>query len=53
MSATYGLMRGMEVVNTIAPLSVPVRATLGQIFNMLGEPIDNLGPSNLNWVKRD
>ncbi|XP_038904427.1 ATP synthase subunit beta, chloroplastic-like [Benincasa hispida] len=45
MSATDGLMRGMEVIDTRAPLSVPVGgATLSRIFNVLGEPIDNLGP---------
>ncbi|RCU61638.1 hypothetical protein SETIT_J020700v2, partial [Setaria italica] len=45
MSATDGLMRGMEVIDTGAPLSVPVGGTtLGRIFNVLGEPIDNLGP---------
>ncbi len=45
MSATEGLMRGMEVIDTGTPLSVPVGgATLGRIFNVLGEPIDNLGP---------
>ncbi|THG20144.1 hypothetical protein TEA_002380 [Camellia sinensis var. sinensis] len=45
MSATDGLMRGMEVIDTEAPLSVPVGgATLGRIFNVLGEPVDNLGP---------
>nr|YP_009106722.1 CF1 beta subunit of ATP synthase [Pseudochloris wilhelmii]YP_009106739.1 CF1 beta subunit of ATP synthase [Pseudochloris wilhelmii]AIT95474.1 CF1 beta subunit of ATP synthase [Pseudochloris wilhelmii]AIT95555.1 CF1 beta subunit of ATP synthase [Pseudochloris wilhelmii] len=45
MSATDGLMRGMEVLDTGAPLSVPVGpATLGRIFNVLGEPVDNLGP---------
>ncbi|XP_059645904.1 ATP synthase subunit beta, chloroplastic-like [Cornus florida] len=45
MSATEGLTRGMEVVDTGAPLSVPVGgATLGRIFNVLGEPVDNLGP---------
>ncbi|KAF6138371.1 hypothetical protein GIB67_037661 [Kingdonia uniflora] len=44
MSATDGLMRGMEVIDTGAPLSVPVGgATLGRIFNVLGEPVDNLG----------
>ncbi|KAK9113991.1 hypothetical protein Syun_020788 [Stephania yunnanensis] len=44
MSATDGLMRGMEVIDTRAPLSVPVdRATFGRIFNILGEPVDNLG----------
>ncbi|XP_072088045.1 ATP synthase subunit beta, chloroplastic-like [Arachis hypogaea] len=45
MSATDGLMRGMEVIDMGAPLSVPGGgATLGRIFNVLGEPIDNLGP---------
>ncbi|KAG6382267.1 hypothetical protein SASPL_158069 [Salvia splendens] len=45
MSATEGLMRGMEVIDTGAPLSVPVGgATLGRIFNVLGEPVDDLGP---------
>ncbi|KAI5650763.1 hypothetical protein M9H77_36768 [Catharanthus roseus] len=44
MSATDGLMRGMEVIDTGAPLIVPVGgATLGRIFNVLGEPVDNLG----------
>ncbi|KAF4388017.1 hypothetical protein G4B88_017050 [Cannabis sativa] len=45
MSATDGLIRGMDVIDIGAPLCVPVSgATLGQIFNVLGEPIDNLGP---------
>ncbi|CAK8543677.1 unnamed protein product [Lathyrus sativus] len=45
MSATDGLKRGMEVIDTGAALSVPVGgATLGRIFNVLGESIDNLGP---------
>nr|YP_009057523.1 CF1 beta subunit of ATP synthase [Prasinoderma coloniale]AID67504.1 CF1 beta subunit of ATP synthase [Prasinoderma coloniale] len=44
MSATDGLMRGMEVIDTGAALSVPVGGdTLGRIFNVLGEPIDELG----------
>ncbi|MBE9177879.1 F0F1 ATP synthase subunit beta [Oculatella sp. LEGE 06141] len=47
MSSTDGLVRGMEVVDTGAPISVPVGApTLGRIFNVLGEPIDELGPVN-------
>ena len=47
MSATDGLMRGLEVVDSGAPLNVPVGAeTLGRIFNVLGEPIDELGPVN-------
>ena len=45
MSATDGLMRGMTVVDTGAALSVPVgKQTLGRIFNVLGEPVDELGP---------
>lgn len=45
MSATDGLMRGMDVLDTGNPLTVPVgQETLGRIFNVLGEPVDNLGP---------
>jgi len=41
MDTTDGLARGLEVIDTGAPISVPVgRETLGRIFNMLGEPID-------------
>ena len=41
MSATDGLVRGMEAVDTGKPISVPVGdATLGRIFNVLGEPVD-------------
>ncbi|XFA72071.1 F0F1 ATP synthase subunit beta [Thermosynechococcaceae cyanobacterium Okahandja] len=44
MSSTDGLVRGMEVVDTGAPISVPVgTATLGRIFNVLGEPVDEKG----------
>jgi F-type H+-transporting ATPase subunit beta len=47
MSATDGLVRGMEIVDTGAPISVPVgKATLGRIFNVLGEPVDNKGDVN-------
>ncbi|TAF03970.1 MAG: F0F1 ATP synthase subunit beta, partial [Nostocales cyanobacterium] len=47
MSTTDGLTRGLEVVDTGAPISVPVgKATLGRIFNVLGEPVDNQGPVN-------
>jgi len=45
MNPTDGLMRGMEVLDTGNPLSVPVgKITLGRIFNVLGEPVDNMGP---------
>ena len=41
MSATDGLKRGTEVVDTGAPIAVPVgKATLGRIFNILGVPVD-------------
>ncbi|CEI71617.1 MULTISPECIES: F0F1 ATP synthase subunit beta [Romboutsia] len=41
MSSTDGLVRGMEVVDTGAAISVPVGdETLGRIFNVLGEPVD-------------
>ena len=42
MGSTDGLVRGMEAVATGAPISVPVgENTLGRIFNVLGQPIDN------------
>ncbi|MDB9541400.1 F0F1 ATP synthase subunit beta [Anabaenopsis tanganyikae CS-531] len=48
MSSTEGLVRGLEVVDTGAPISVPVgKVTLGRIFNVLGEPVDNQGPVNV------
>ncbi|MGB3199453.1 MAG: F0F1 ATP synthase subunit beta [Nodosilinea sp.] len=48
MSTTDGLVRGMKAVDTGAPISVPVGAsTLGRIFNVLGEPVDEKGPVNV------
>jgi F-type H+-transporting ATPase subunit beta len=45
MSSTDGLVRGMEVVDTGRAISVPVGpGTLGRIFNVLGETIDEAGP---------
>jgi len=44
LSPTEGLERGAEAIDTGKALSVPVgRATLGRLFNVLGEPLDNLG----------
>nr|QCI06118.1 ATP synthase CF1 subunit beta [Dicranema revolutum] len=44
MSSTDGLKRGVEVLDTGAPITVPVGIpTLGRIFNVLGEPVDDLG----------
>src|ERR1700734_706531 len=45
MKPTEGLVRGMKAENLGEPISVPVgRATLGRVLNVLGEPVDNLGP---------
>jgi len=45
MDTTDGLRRGLEAIDTGAPIKVPVGpATLGRLFNVLGEPIDDLGP---------
>lgn len=45
LSSTDGLVRGMEAVDTGAPISVPVgEVTLGRVFNLLGDPLDELGP---------
>jgi F-type H+/Na+-transporting ATPase subunit beta len=45
MDTTEGLVRGAEVVDTGAAISVPVgEATLGRIMNVIGEPIDEAGP---------
>src|SRR6202140_4667154 len=52
MDTTDGLSRGTEVIDTGAPITVPVgRATLGRIFNLLGETID-LGPDLPDDVER-
>ncbi len=45
MGSTEGLKRGLDVVNTHAPIQVPVGlATLGRIMDVLGDPIDEAGP---------
>jgi F-type H+-transporting ATPase subunit beta len=45
MDATEGMTRGLEVVDTGAPINVPVGPeTLGRILNVIGEPIDERGP---------
>jgi len=45
LSSTDGLERGAEAIDTGVALTVPVgKATLGRLFNVMGEPIDNLGP---------
>ena len=45
LGSTDGLKRGVDIVDTGAPVSVPVgMETLGRVFNLLGEPIDGRGP---------
>ena len=54
MSATDGVVRGMEAIDTGAPIKVPVgAAALGRILNVLGEPVDNgpeIGPEVERWA---
>lgn len=46
MSTTDGLSRGLTVIDTGKPIAVPVGpATLGRVFNVLGDPIDGKGPA--------
>ncbi len=51
MSSTEGLKRGMSVTDTGGPISVPVgEGVLGRLFNVTGDPVDNLGP--VQYTKR-
>src|SRR5688500_11960078 len=54
MAATDGVVRGMEAIDTGAPIKVPVgAAALGRILNVLGEPVDNgepIGPEVERWA---
>jgi F-type H+-transporting ATPase subunit beta len=53
MSSTDGLVRGMEAIDQGTPIQVPVgAATLGRIFNVLGEPVDELGPVSANETSK-
>src|SRR6476660_339692 len=45
MQATDGMVRGMKAIDQGGPISVPVgRGTLGRVMNVIGEPVDELGP---------
>src|SRR5438445_9542189 len=47
LGSTDGLKRGMAVIDTGSPVTVPVgKETLGRVFNLLGDPIDGRGPVN-------
>ncbi len=53
MGPTEGLVRGLEVISLEHPIEVPVgRATLGRMFNVLGEPIDGLEEGEIKDAKR-
>ncbi len=52
LGSTDGLCRGMDVVDTGGPVKVPVgKETLGRVFNLLGEPIDQRGPVNATEMR--
>ncbi|MBV8265702.1 MAG: F0F1 ATP synthase subunit beta, partial [Planctomycetaceae bacterium] len=57
LGSTDGLVRGMPVIDTGGPVTVPVgRETLGRVFNLLGDPIDGRGsiPATERWpIHRD
>ena len=54
LGSTDGLVRGMKVHDTGAPVTVPVgMETLGRVFNLLGEPIDGRGPVNAKETPAD
>ena len=45
MEATDGMVRGMKAIDLGGPISVPVgHGTLGRVMNVIGEPVDQLGP---------
>src|SRR5258706_7106531 len=45
MEATDGMVRGMKAIDLGGPIRVPVgKQTLGRVLNVIGEPVDNLGP---------
>src|ERR1700719_3717967 len=45
MEATEGMVRGMKAIDQGGPISVPVgRGTLGRVMNVIGQPVDQLGP---------
>jgi F-type H+/Na+-transporting ATPase subunit beta len=57
MEPTEGLVRGMQVIDLGAPISVPVgKEVLGRVLNVIGEPVDKMGPVNTSerWpIHRD
>ena len=54
MEATDGMVRGMKAIDQGGPISVPVgRGTLGRVMNVIGEPVDQLGPVEIYRANAD
>ena len=52
MEATEGMVRGMKAIDTGAQITVPVgRETLGRVLNVIGKPVDELGPINAKQMR--
>ncbi len=52
MEATEGMVRGMKAIDTGAQITVPVgRETLGRVLNVIGKPVDELGPINAKQTR--
>ena len=53
LGSTDGLIRGQDCVDTGEPVKVPVgKATLGRVFNVTGDPVDNRGPVDAEEIGR-
>ncbi len=54
MESTEGMVRGMKVIDLGGPITVPVgTATLGRVLNVIGNPVDELGPVNAKEMRPD
>ena len=54
MEATEGMVRGMKVIDLGGPIPVPVgKGTLGRVMNVIGEPVDDLGPVDCQEAHAD
>src|SRR5437870_4881154 len=52
LQPTEGMVRGMPATDTGGPVSIPVgKSTLGRVINVIGQPVDKLGP--IDYVRKD
>src|SRR5580700_185420 len=52
LESTEGMVRGMKVIDLGGPITVPVgTATLGRVLNVIGNPVDELGPVNAKEMR--